>query len=86
MTYLDLVFMQYGHFEQEKREYVIDRVDLPVSWTNYLGVKELLKDPSLRIGDVSEQVGFLDLAHFSRVFKKQEGVSANEYRNRVLGR
>lgn len=48
--------------------------------------KELLKDPALRIGDISEQVGFLDLAHFSRVFKKQEGVSANEYRNRVLGR
>lgn len=48
--------------------------------------KELLKEPSLRIGDISEQVGFLDLAHFSRVFKKQEGVSANEYRNKVLGK
>lgn len=48
--------------------------------------KELLKEPALRIGDISEQVGFLDLAHFSRVFKKQEGVSANEYRNSVLGR
>ena len=48
--------------------------------------KELLKDPSLRIGDVSDQVGFLDLAHFSRVFKKQVGVSANEYRNQVLGK
>ncbi|MGL5260379.1 MAG: response regulator transcription factor [Lachnospiraceae bacterium] len=43
--------------------------------------KELLKDPSLRIGDVAEQVGFLDIAHFSRVFKKQIGVSANEFRN-----
>ena len=48
--------------------------------------KELLKDPSLRIGDISEQVGFLDLANFSRVFKKQEGVSANEYRNQILGK
>ncbi len=43
--------------------------------------KELMKDPSLRISDVAEQVGFLDLAHFSRVFKKLNGVSANEYRN-----
>ena len=33
--------MRYGHFDNEKREYVIDRVDLPVSWTNYLGVKDL---------------------------------------------
>lgn len=43
--------------------------------------KELLKDPSLRIGDIAEEVGFLDMAHFSRVFKKVEGISANEYRN-----
>lgn len=41
----------------------------------------LLKDPSLRIGDIAEEVGFIDMAHFSRVFKKLMGVSANEYRN-----
>lgn len=33
--------MQYGHFDNDKREYVIDRVDLPASWTNYLGVEDL---------------------------------------------
>lgn len=48
--------------------------------------KELLRDPSLRIGDVAERVGFLDIAHFSRVFKKYTGMSANEYRNKKLGR
>ncbi|NLL79241.1 MAG: response regulator [Clostridiales bacterium] len=48
--------------------------------------KELLKDPSLRIGDIAESVGFMDMAHFSRVFKKQMGISANEYRNTVLGK
>ena len=47
--------------------------------------KELLKDPSLRIGDIAEEVGFLDVAHFSRVFKKQAGISANEDRNTKLG-
>lgn len=46
--------------------------------------KELLKDPALRIGDIAEEVGFLDLAHFSRVFKKISGMSANEYRNQHL--
>lgn len=45
--------------------------------------KELLKEPSLRICDVAEQVGFLDVAHFSRVFKKQAGCSPNEYRNHM---
>ena len=34
--------MQYGHFENEKREYVIDRVDLPVSWTNYIGTGDMV--------------------------------------------
>lgn len=32
--------MKYGYFDNEKREYVIERVDLPTSWTNYLGVKD----------------------------------------------
>jgi len=33
--------MQYGHFDTAAREYVIDRADLPVSWTNYIGVGDL---------------------------------------------
>ena len=32
--------MRYGHFDNEKKEYVIDNVALPTSWTNYLGVKD----------------------------------------------
>ena len=47
--------------------------------------KKLLKDPSLRVGDVAEMVGFLDIAHFSRVFKKYTNMSANEYRNTKIG-
>lgn len=46
--------------------------------------QELLNDSSLRIGDVAEIVGFLDMAHFSRVFKKIVGMSAQEYRNKKL--
>ena len=44
---------------------------------------ELLHDPKLRISDIAEEVGFADLAHFSRVFKHIKGVSANEYRNKM---
>lgn len=51
--------------------------------TRIEAAKELLKDPSLRIGEIAERVGFFDLAHFSRVFKKMTGVSANEYRNQL---
>ncbi len=31
--------MRYGHFDYENREYVIERPDVPVSWTNYIGVE-----------------------------------------------
>jgi N,N'-diacetylchitobiose phosphorylase len=33
--------VRYGYFDDQNREYVIDRVDVPVSWTNYLGVKDM---------------------------------------------
>ncbi|HSV73101.1 MAG TPA: glycosyl hydrolase family 65 protein [Chthonomonadales bacterium] len=29
--------MQYGHFDDEAREYVVTRPDTPLSWSNYLG-------------------------------------------------
>jgi two-component system response regulator YesN len=45
--------------------------------------KKLLENPSLKISDICERVGYADIGHFSRVFKKIEGVSANEYRNRL---
>ncbi len=33
--------MRYGYFDVPNREYVVDRPDVPVSWTNYIGVKDL---------------------------------------------
>lgn len=44
--------------------------------------KELLEDPALRISEIAERVGYADTAHFSRVFKKLEGMSPGEWRNR----
>ena len=42
-----------------------------------------MADPKLHIGDICEMVGYSDTAHFARTFKKLEGVSANEYRNKL---
>ena len=33
--------MRYGYFDNKNREYVIDRIDVPVSWTNYIGIRDL---------------------------------------------
>lgn len=48
--------------------------------------KRLMEDPSLRISEIAERVGYADTAHFSRVFKKLEGVSAGEWRNLHCGK
>ena len=45
--------MQYGHFDNARREYVIDRIDLPVSWTNYIGIGDMYGVFIIRRGDIS---------------------------------
>ncbi|MGJ4849071.1 response regulator [Bacillota bacterium Meth-B3] len=41
---------------------------------------ELLQDPSLKVHEVAEMVGFADVAHFSKIFKKVQGQSPVRYR------
>lgn len=40
---------------------------------------ELLKEGRLRVGEISEQVGFAEYKYFHEVFKKYMGVSPTEY-------
>jgi N,N'-diacetylchitobiose phosphorylase len=63
--------LQYGHFDNENREYIIDRVDVPVSWTNYLGVKDLCTVISHNAGGYS----FYQNAEHHRITRfRQNGV------------
>ena len=32
--------MRFGHFDDEQREYIIDRPDTPLPWINYLGSED----------------------------------------------
>ncbi len=34
--------MQYGHFDDKNREYVITQPDTPLPWINYLGWRNIL--------------------------------------------
>ncbi|HVN48942.1 MAG TPA: GH116 family glycosyl hydrolase [Bacteroidota bacterium] len=63
--------MRYGHFDNENREYVIDRPDVPVSWTNYLGVKNFCTVISHNAGGYS----FYKNAEHHRITRfRQNGV------------
>ncbi|MFI3250499.1 MAG: DNA-binding response regulator [Eubacteriales bacterium] len=43
---------------------------------------KLLDNANMRIIDISEQVGYADVAHFSRIFKKQTGMTTMEFRRK----
>lgn len=45
--------------------------------------EKLLVDPSLKIHEISDMLGFNDVTHFSKIFKKIKQVSPNEYRNEM---
>jgi N,N'-diacetylchitobiose phosphorylase len=63
--------MRYGYFDDEHREYVIDRCDVPVSWTNYLGVRDMCTVISHNAGGYS----FYKSAEHHRITRfRQNGV------------
>ncbi|MEW5799600.1 MAG: amylo-alpha-1,6-glucosidase [Bacteroidota bacterium] len=63
--------MQYGYFDNENHEYVIERPDVPASWTNYIGVKDLCTVISHNAGGYS----FYKTAEHHRITRfRQNGV------------
>jgi N,N'-diacetylchitobiose phosphorylase len=63
--------MRYGYFDDEHREYVVDRPDVPVSWTNYLGVRDLCTVISHNAGGYSF---YKDAEHHRITRFRQNGV------------
>jgi len=44
---------------------------------------ELLRVSELKITDISERVGYLDVRHFSQIFRKKNGITPSEYRQKM---
>jgi two-component system response regulator YesN len=79
----DQVYVSQWHLSKLLNRYTSQSFSELLNTERIENAKQLLKDPELRVGDVAEIVGFLEVAHFSRVFKKLTGVSANEYRRQI---
>jgi len=61
----------------------------PVQYRNLLRIEEarrLLRNRALSVEEVARQVGFDDPRYFSRVFKKESGLSPREFRKQLGGR
>ncbi|MEZ0484381.1 helix-turn-helix transcriptional regulator [Fibrella aquatica] len=65
------------------RKFKQDTGYAPIEYFNHLRIQkacQLLHFSNLRINEVASQIGIDDPFYFSRLFKKQMGISPNEYR------
>lgn len=73
------------------REYISRKFkqEFGINFSDYLATyridkaKQLMQNPHLKISQIAEMVGFRDVKYFSKVFKKQEGVSPKMYRSKL---
>ncbi|WP_334073474.1 MULTISPECIES: response regulator transcription factor [Paenibacillus] len=78
-----------AHF-QVSREYISRKFkqEFGDNFSDYLTAyridkaKKLMRNPNLKVRRIAEMVGFNDVKYFSKVFKKQEGLSPREYRSK----
>lgn len=73
--------LNYSYFSQAFQEYTGE------SFSNYVRrlrldkAKELLVHTDLKVYEISDQVGFENVKHFTRIFKDTEGITALEFRS-----
>lgn len=77
------VYVSQWHLSKLLNRYCGKNFSDIVNGMRIRAAKELLQDPALSIARVGETVGFSDTCHFSRIFKKETGLTAAEYRNRI---
>lgn len=80
----DYCYVSQWHLSKLMNRYLEKSFSELLNSLRIKAAKKLLADPKLRIGEISELVGYADTAHFARTFKRIEGISANEYRNKLL--
>ena len=45
---------------------------------------ELLRDPTLKVYEIAERIGYKNIVYFNRLFKQSAGMSPGDYRKRLL--
>lgn len=97
ITYLQDYFMNDVSLDFLSKEFAISRTVLCCEFKNYTGfpikkyilhlrinhAKLLLRNSSLCVADISEQVGFHDTAHFIQIFKKYTAMTPLQFRNQT---
>jgi len=76
------VYISTSHFARAfKKYYDISPIQYLLS-VRIEEAKTLLEETNLKVGDIASSVGFSAQQRFNDIFKKHEGLSPSEYRNR----
>lgn len=78
------VSLNYSYFSEAFKAYTGESFVLYLKKVRIRHAKTLLAEKLVKLGDVSEAVGFENSKQFTRVFKELEGISPGEYRTKCL--
>lgn len=82
----DILNINSSYFSQLfKKSFGVNFVDY-LTELRINAAKELLKDPFLTMAEVAEMVGYESPNYFTRVFKKNTGITPTEYRRTRTGK
>lgn len=76
----DSVYVSQWHLSKLLNRYTNKSFFDTLSELRIAKSKEMISDPSLRIHEIALMVGFSDVAHFSKTFKRLTGKSPVDYR------
>ncbi|CAM4352692.1 response regulator [Paenibacillus phoenicis] len=78
------VSLNYSYFSEAFKAYTGESFVTYLKKVRIRKAKELLGKGWLKLSEISNAVGFENTRHFSRVFKELEGVSPQEYRDKLV--
>ncbi len=81
----DYCGMSYAYFSKLFKETFHTVYSQYVSEKRMMAAKELLDDPTYKIGEIGKKVGFDNPNHFSRAFYRTFGMYPTEYRRKQEG-
>jgi two-component system response regulator YesN len=83
-TVSNAISLNYSYFSYAFKEYTGENFGDYLRGIRIERAKEKLRTTDSKIYEIATEVGFENVKHFNRVFKKLEGVAPQEYRERQL--
>ncbi len=80
----DEVYVSEWHLSRLLKKHTNKKISDLINDIRIEKAKELLKNPYLKINNIAISTGFNDTPNFSKVFKRQTGLTPNEYRKSLF--